>query len=70
MDISIRYHLLPAWLVFCLTAASVFAQGYEEGRSAYIKGDYQAAYKILRPLADAGDAEAEIGLASFDIDDT
>jgi TPR repeat protein len=40
-------------------AANLAAQSYEEGRAAYLKGDYQAAYEILRPLADSGDPEAQ-----------
>jgi len=35
------------------------AQTYGGGRQDYINGDYQAAYDKLRPLADAGDAEAQ-----------
>lgn len=45
-------------VLFCLTG-TVHAQTYQEGRAAYIQGDYQAAYNILRPLADAGDANAQ-----------
>lgn len=55
----IRYQLLSALLgTLCITTC-VFAQGYEEGRAAYIQGEYQDAYAILKPLADSGDAEAQ-----------
>ncbi|MEX2352671.1 MAG: hypothetical protein WD709_00690, partial [Gammaproteobacteria bacterium] len=42
-----------------LLITGVMAQSYEQGRAAYIQGDYQAAYDILRPLAESGDAEAQ-----------
>lgn len=52
--------LLFSLLVLLVTYAGIAkAQTYEEGRSAYIRGDYSAAYAILRPLADAGDPEAQ-----------
>lgn len=35
------------------------ADDYQTGRSAYISGDYQRAYAILRPLAEAGDSESQ-----------
>lgn len=43
---------------FCLITI-VMAQGYDEGRAAYIKGDYKNALEILRPIAEAGDAQAQ-----------
>ena len=36
MDMIIRYYLSPAFVVLLATSV-VFAQGYEEGRSAYIR---------------------------------
>ncbi len=60
MDMTrIHYQILSVLLVSVLLTVRVFAQGYEDGRSAYINGDYQAAYNILRPLAESGDAEAQ-----------
>ena len=38
---------------------TAYAQTYQEGRAAYISGEYQTAYDILRPLADSGDADAQ-----------
>ena len=35
------------------------AQSYEEGRKAYINGNFKEAFKILRPLAKNGDSEAQ-----------
>jgi len=53
-------------LMFCLVCSlAVAAQSYEEGRGAYINGDYERAFKILLPLASAGDAEAQKMLKSL-----
>jgi len=59
MNLIRRYRTLPIlfWIIFPFTL--VMAQTYEQGRSAYIQGDYQAAYAILNPLAEAGDVEAQ-----------
>jgi len=38
----------------------VFAAALEDGRDAYQKGDYAAALKLLRPLANAGNPEAQV----------
>ena len=37
----------------------LLAQSYEEGRKAYIDGKYREAFKILKPLADEGNSEAQ-----------
>ncbi|MFQ5661235.1 MAG: SPOR domain-containing protein [Gammaproteobacteria bacterium] len=44
------------WLT---TANLALADSYEEGRSAYVSGDYKRAYTILKPLAESGDPEAQ-----------
>jgi len=55
----IKYQIFSVLLgVFCSTA-DVAAQSYQEGRAAYLSGNYQAAYEILKPLADSGDPEAQ-----------
>jgi TPR repeat protein len=43
--------------VFCLQP--VMAENYEEGRKAYINGEYKKAFKILSSLAKDGDSEAQ-----------
>lgn len=48
-------------LLLCST--SVNAATYEEGKQAYLKKDYALALKILRPLAEAGDSQAQITMA-------
>ncbi len=49
------------FLISCqiFLSAALHAQSYEEGRSAYINGDYSTAMNILSPMAEAGDAEAQ-----------
>ena len=39
---------------------TAFAAALEDGRDAYQKGEYPAALKLLRPLADAGNPEAQV----------
>ena len=51
-------------------AAPVAAQDYEAGRQAYVRGDYAAALRELRPLAEQGDADAQAFLGiMYDIGD-
>ncbi len=52
-------------LVLHLTAFSVpsYAASFEQGREAYLAKDYQAALEVLQPLAEQGDASAQIALA-------
>ncbi|RDD63921.1 tetratricopeptide repeat protein [Ferruginivarius sediminum] len=56
------FRILPAvWvLLACLGGAS--AQDYEAGFKAFQAGNYAQARGIWRPLADAGDAQAQYGL--------
>ena len=54
-----RFVLVIALL--CALAAPARA-GYEEGLSAYNRGDYAAALREWRPLAERGDAWAQYGL--------
>jgi hypothetical protein len=41
------------------TALPAPAQEYEDGRAAYLAGDYAGALAIIRPLAEGGDSEAQ-----------
>jgi TPR repeat protein len=44
----------------CLVGPQLAEAGsYEEGRMAYISGDYKKAFSILQPLATEGDSEAQ-----------
>ncbi|NKB37828.1 MAG: hypothetical protein GKR93_11765 [Gammaproteobacteria bacterium] len=53
--------LLPIILTMLWAGSAqwVFAESYEEGRAAYISGEYRKAFKILKPLAEDGDSEAQ-----------
>ena len=52
------------YLLFAvLLANQASANDYETGRSAYISGDYERAFSILKPLAEEGDPEAQKVLA-------
>ena len=46
-------------LILVLFVGVARASGYEDGRNAYITGDYGKALVILKPLAEAGDANAQ-----------
>ena len=35
---------------------------FEDGKAAYLNGDYETALRLWRPLADQGNAEAQAGL--------
>lgn len=48
-------------LLFFFTSSS-FAATYEEGKKAYLAQDYKLALEILKPLAENGDAQAQITL--------
>lgn len=51
-------------LVFLVTAStSSIAGTYEDGMAAYNRGDFDAAFRLLRPLADDGNPLAQTRLA-------
>jgi len=49
----------------CLLLTTSALAGYEEGMRAYWRGDYAGALSEFRPLADAGDAEAQFMLGEI-----
>jgi TPR repeat protein len=54
----------PIALAFCVAALSASAAGtLAQGKSAYEAGDYAVALKIIRPLAEQDDLEAQYLLA-------
>ncbi len=61
--------LIP--LLFCLAVCAHQAMvtisyaGFDDGESAYDKGDYAKAYKEFKKLADQGDAEAQSRLGEM-----
>src|SRR5271155_755681 len=46
-----------------LVATIAFAGQLEAGRAAYTRGDYATALRLLRPLVDQGNADAQDALA-------
>lgn len=50
---------------FLLMGVSGCSKTIEEGRDAYKKGDYKAAYRIFKPLAERGDVGAQISLGEM-----
>jgi uncharacterized protein len=48
---------------FYICGAVVFADPLEDGQRAYKRGDYATALKLLRPLAEQGNANAQSNLA-------
>ena len=58
---TMRRFLFAVFLVVaCATGAA--ADSFEDGRSAYERGDYAQAMNLLRPLAAQGDARAQFNL--------
>ncbi len=52
-------------ILFCILfmfSTSIYAASYEEGKQAYISKDYESALKILKPLAEEGNSQAQITL--------
>ena len=47
-------------LSFVLLQVNAYANSFEEGKQAYLKKDYVTALKILKPLAENGNAKAQI----------
>ncbi len=54
-------HLFAA-LILVLLAAPAYAQDPKKGIEAYERGDYAAALREIRPLAEQGDATAQFNL--------
>ena len=54
-----RFYLVLLALSYLLMPQVLIANTYEQGRSAYISGDYKKAFRILQPLAKEGDSEAQ-----------
>ncbi|MDP6515051.1 MAG: hypothetical protein QF926_00310 [Alphaproteobacteria bacterium] len=44
------------------SAMSLVAGPWEEAEAAYNRGDYETAFRLLRPLAEQGDADAQLSL--------
>ncbi len=51
--------LLPVILFIGLFTGALLADSFEVGRKAYLDGDYRSAYRILKPLAESGNSDAQ-----------
>jgi uncharacterized protein len=58
----IRIALTASWVLAALKAMAV-AGPVEDGNAAYQRGDYRTAVKVLQPLVDQGNADAQDILA-------
>jgi uncharacterized protein len=54
---------LTASLMIAAPTAAAFAGPVEDGNAAYQRGDYRTALKLLQPLVDQGNADAQDNLA-------
>ena len=54
--------LFAGGILACALFGAAMAGTVEDGRIAYQRGDYAAAMQILRPLAEQGNARAQLGL--------
>jgi len=56
----LRRTLAIGFATIMFLGSPAFGAALEDGRDAYQKGDYAGALKLLRPLADAGNPEAQV----------
>jgi TPR repeat protein len=61
MNAKVTMVILVA-LLWVMAASPVAADPYDDGMTAFKKGDYSNAIKLFEPLADEGDSRAEIQL--------
>src|ERR1700675_398309 len=65
----IAVRIVPAATVLSLLVAWTVSQGHaaplDDGLAAYQRNDYATALKLLRPLAEQGDASAQLSLGSM-----
>ena len=54
--------VLAAWLIAAVLAGTAVAGPFEDAASAFDRGDYATAARLLRPLADQGHARAQYNL--------
>lgn len=59
MRLAFKYAFIAIPVMLSL-AAPVAAGSGQDAMAAYAKGDYATALRLLRPLADQGDAQAQI----------
>jgi TPR repeat protein len=54
--------MLAMTLALTLTANMARADDFDDARAAYYDGDYATAFKLIKPLAEQGDASAQFNL--------
>ena len=54
--------LVPVFLMLFLMSAPVYADDYQDGLDAYERKDYKTAFEKLKPLAEQGNADAQMVL--------
>ena len=59
---AIRLTVLAAWLMAAALAGPAVAGPFEDAGEAYKRGDYATAMRLMRPLADQGNARAQHNL--------
>ena len=53
-------------LLFTISiGVTAFGGQYEDAKAAFIRGDYEEAYRLIKPLAEQGDADAQWNLGSM-----
>ena len=69
-----RYHtfgfailkaLLPALLLTMFIALPAHADQLQDGKAAYMDGDWRTALKLLRPLAEQGNPNAQVTIGKM-----
>lgn len=60
-----RRLLLPILALFLFAAAPLRADTFEDSVEAMIRGDYATAAKLLQPLAERGNADAQYSLGGL-----
>src|SRR5690348_6176153 len=58
--LRLRAHGIALVALLCFAAAPAVSAALDDGRDAYQKGDYATALRLLRPLADAGNSDAQV----------
>ena len=54
--------LITTLLLAITLSSTVFGDDFSDSKAAYKKGDYKTAMKLLKPMAEQGDAKAQYSL--------
>jgi len=64
-NIRLRSMIALFSVSFVVSGGAAFAGPFEDSIAAYDRGDYATAVRLLRPLAEQGDAQAQNGLGAM-----